>query len=169
MAGVYRTDAAVFHLSEPTTAKSMTTTATNFRLHYLWKFSIYFCGGVDIDANLKTKDKMYIDGDNFEKLMEKLSGMLNEIGKDLKSLINTNEVFDRDEKLPDNRDLCFLLHISKRTLQRYRTEGGLPYMKYGQKIWYKKIKNYMLFPFFFAFNLRRFASYSCSLTKAVSS
>jgi hypothetical protein len=80
---------------------------------------------------------MYIDNDSFEKWMEKLSKKVNKTGKDLKSLINTKEVFDRDEKLLDNQDLCFMLHISKRTLQRYRTEGGLPYMKYGQKIYYK--------------------------------
>ena len=80
---------------------------------------------------------MYIDSDIFEKWMANLSKMLNEIGKDLKSLINTDEVFDKDEKLLDNQDLCFMLHISKRTLQRYRTEGGLPYLKYGQKIYYK--------------------------------
>jgi hypothetical protein len=30
-----------------------------------------------------------------------------------------------------------MLHISKRTLQRYRPEGGLLYIKYGQKIYCK--------------------------------
>ena len=80
---------------------------------------------------------MYIDKEIFEKWMGKLSKMINEVGKDLKSLINTNEVFDKDDKLLDNQDLCFMLHVSKRTLQRYRTEGGLPYLKYGQKIYYK--------------------------------
>jgi hypothetical protein len=80
---------------------------------------------------------MYIGNDDFEKWMEKLSKKLNEIGKDLKSLIHTDPVFDKDEKLLDNQDLCFMLHVSKRTLQRYRTEGGLPFLKYGQKIYYK--------------------------------
>jgi hypothetical protein len=69
--------------------------------------------------------------------MEKLSKKLNEIGKDLKSFIHTNDVFDRDEKLLDNQDLCLMLHISPRTLQRYRSDGGLPFLKYGQKIYYK--------------------------------
>jgi hypothetical protein len=69
--------------------------------------------------------------------MEKLSKKLNEIGKDLKSFIHTNDVFDRDEKLLDNQDLCLMLHISPRTPQRYRSEGGLPFLKYGQKIYYK--------------------------------
>ena len=37
---------------------------------------------------------MYINNDDFEKWMERLSKKLNDIGKDLKSLVNTNEVFD---------------------------------------------------------------------------
>ena len=61
---------------------------------------------------------MYIDNDNFEKWMEKLSKKLTEIGQDLKSLINTDTVFDEDEKLLDNQDLAFLLKASFRTLQR---------------------------------------------------
>jgi hypothetical protein len=80
---------------------------------------------------------MYLNNDDFEKWMEKLSQKLDVIGKDLKSLINTNEVFDKEEKLLDNQDLCLMLHICKRTLQRYRSEAGLPFLKYGQKIYYK--------------------------------
>ena len=41
--------------------------------------------------------------------MQKLSKKLSEIGQDLKSLINTDKVFDKDEKLLDNQDLAFLL------------------------------------------------------------
>jgi hypothetical protein len=37
---------------------------------------------------------MYIDNEDFEKWMQKLSKKLNDIGADLKSLINTKEVFD---------------------------------------------------------------------------
>ena len=51
---------------------------------------------------------MYINNDDFEKWMERLSKKLNDIGKDLKSLVNTNEVFDKDEKLLDNQDLCLV-------------------------------------------------------------
>ena len=28
----------------------------------------------------------------------------------------------------DNQDVCMLLHVSKRTLQRYRSDGLLPYV-----------------------------------------
>ena len=68
---------------------------------------------------------MYIDNENFEKWMEKLSKTLTEIGQDLKSLINTDTVFDENERLLDNQDLAFLLKASFRTLQRYRAKNVL--------------------------------------------
>mgnify|MGYP003623833160 CR=1 FL=1 len=52
---------------------------------------------------------MYINNEDFEKWMDKLSKKLSEIGQDLKSLINISEVFNEDEKLLDNQDLAFLL------------------------------------------------------------
>ena len=68
---------------------------------------------------------MYIDNENFEKWMEKLSKKISEIGKDLKSLINTDKVLDDNEKILDNQDLAFLLKVSFRTLQRYRVNNQL--------------------------------------------
>ena len=68
---------------------------------------------------------MYIDNEDFEKWMEKLSKKLTEIGQDLKSLINTDTVFDENERLLDNQDLAFLLKASFRTLQRYRAKNVL--------------------------------------------
>ena len=52
---------------------------------------------------------MYIDNENFDKWMEKLSKKLTEIGQDLKSLINTDQVLEENERLLDNQDLAFLL------------------------------------------------------------
>ncbi|KAA6316967.1 hypothetical protein EZS27_032806 [termite gut metagenome] len=80
---------------------------------------------------------MYVDGSDFEKWMERLSQKLNEIGKDLKSMINTTEVLEKDEKLLDNQDLVFLFKISYRSLQRYRTSGVLPYFMIGHKTYYR--------------------------------
>lgn len=82
---------------------------------------------------------MYINNEDFEKWMEKLSKKLNEIGQDLKSLINTSEVFDDEEKILDNQDLAFLLKVSYRTLQRYRTSGNLPYFSIGHKTYYRTV------------------------------
>ncbi|MDR1381753.1 MAG: helix-turn-helix domain-containing protein [Tannerella sp.] len=62
---------------------------------------------------------MFVYDNHFDGWKEKLHGAVKKMGK--------------DEKLPDNQDLCLMLHISPRTLQRYRSEGSLPFLKYGQK------------------------------------
>jgi hypothetical protein len=80
---------------------------------------------------------MYLDEDNFEKWMQKLSKKLSEIGQDLKSLINTKEVFSADETLLDNQDLAFLLKVSYRTLQRYRASKRFPFFMVGHKTYYR--------------------------------
>lgn len=80
---------------------------------------------------------MYINNEDFEKWMQKLSKKLSEMGQDLKSLINTKEVFDPDEKLLDNQDLAFLLKVSYRTLQRYRSSKKLPFFMVAHKTYYR--------------------------------
>jgi hypothetical protein len=80
---------------------------------------------------------MYIDNEDFEKWMGRLSKKLNDIGQDLKSFINTKEVFDEDEKLLDNQDLAFLLKVSYRTLQRYRYSKKLPFFMIAHKTYYR--------------------------------
>lgn len=80
---------------------------------------------------------MYINNEDFEKWMDKLSKKLNDIGKDLKSLINTKEVFSEEDKLLDNQDLAFLLKVSYRTLQRYRSSKKLPFFMIGHKTYYR--------------------------------
>ena len=79
---------------------------------------------------------MYIDNENFDKWMERLSKKLSEIGQDLKSIINTDNVLDPNDKLLDNQDLAFLLKVSFRTLQRYRASGKLPYFTISHKTYY---------------------------------
>jgi len=80
---------------------------------------------------------MYINNEDFEKWMQKLSKKLTDIGADLKTFINTKEVFEEEEKILDNQDLAFLLKVSKRTLQRYRSNGMLPYFSIGHKTYYR--------------------------------
>ena len=82
---------------------------------------------------------MYIDNENFERWMEKLSKKLTEIGQDLKSLINSDTVLDDNEKILDNQDLAFLLKVSFRTLQRYRVNNQLPYFTIGRKTYYRAV------------------------------
>ena len=80
---------------------------------------------------------MYVNDNHFDGWMEKLTKAIGEIGKDLKLLVNTKDVFENDDKPLDNQEVSQLLHVSYRTLQRYRTEGLLPFVKLGQKIYYK--------------------------------
>lgn len=80
---------------------------------------------------------MYINNEDFETWMQKLAKKLTEIGQDIKSLINTNEVFNEEDKLLDNQDLAFLLKVSCRTLQRYRTSKKLPFFMVGHKTYYR--------------------------------
>jgi hypothetical protein len=40
------------------------------------------------------------------------------------------------ETLLDNQDLCFMFNVSKRTLQRFRSSGFLPYIRINQKLYY---------------------------------
>ena len=82
---------------------------------------------------------MYIDNENFDKWMERLSKKLSEIGQDLKSLINTDNVLDENDKILDNQDLAFLLKVSFRTLQRYRVNNQLPYFTIGRKTYYRAV------------------------------
>ena len=42
------------------------------------------------------------------------------------------------EKLLDNSDLCHLLNVSKRTIQRYRSSGELPFQRIKHKTFYKE-------------------------------
>ena len=42
------------------------------------------------------------------------------------------------EPLLDNQEVCLMLQISKRTLQRYRSEGALAYKTLGKKTYYSE-------------------------------
>lgn len=46
--------------------------------------------------------------------------------------------FLEGERLLDNQDVCQLLHVSKRTLQRYRTSGELPFQTIYHKTYYRE-------------------------------
>ena len=80
---------------------------------------------------------MYLDNEDFICWMEKIYSKLNEIGKGIKSITQTKDVLDENEKILDNQDLAFLLKVSYRSLQRYRDDGSLPFFKMKSKIYYR--------------------------------
>ena len=49
-----------------------------------------------------------------------------------------DEKWYKGERLYDNQDLCMMLQVSKRSLQRYRSIGILPYLMLRQKTYYKE-------------------------------
>jgi aspartate/tyrosine/aromatic aminotransferase len=68
----------------------------------------------------------------FQQIMEKLE-------KIEAMLVKLSQKKDnrKEEELMDNHDMCAMLGITKRTLQRYRQKGIVPYYMMGGKPYYK--------------------------------
>ena len=80
---------------------------------------------------------MYIENDEFGEWMQKLYAKLEELCKDVRVLRNADRVLPEDDNLLDNQDLCLLLKVGIRTLQRYRAIGALPYFTISGKVFYR--------------------------------
>lgn len=80
---------------------------------------------------------MYIDKEHFEAWMERIMDRFSRLDKTLDKMGKQRNMLD-GELLFDNQDLCQLLHVSKRTLQRYRSSGELPFHTLYQKTLYKE-------------------------------
>ena len=88
---------------------------------------------------------MYIDKENFEAWMERIMDRLDMQDKKIDRLLNSQNCLD-GEKLLDNQDLCFLLKVSVKTLQRYRKKGILPYLLLDGKYYYRASDIHKLIP-----------------------
>lgn len=79
-------------------------------------------------------------------IMERLDRqeqLLEEIRQHQRMMPQAEERVDKEkrfngERLYDNQDLCMMLQVSKRSLQRYRSIGILPYLMLRQKTYYKE-------------------------------
>lgn len=80
---------------------------------------------------------MYLDKENFEVWMERIMDRFDKQDKTLDKMSKHRNMLD-GEILFDNQDLCMLLNVSKRTLQRYRSTGELPFQTIYQKTYYKE-------------------------------
>ncbi len=80
---------------------------------------------------------MFIDKENFEAWMKRIMDRFDAQDKTLEKMSQKPAMLD-GELLLDNADLCRLLHVSKRTLQRYRSTGELPFRTVHQKTYYKE-------------------------------
>lgn len=77
---------------------------------------------------------MNIDREEFENYMERILEQIELLHKKADKLLPNQT--GKNLKLLDNQDLCQLLNINKRTLQRYRSKGTLKYLRVGGKTFY---------------------------------
>jgi hypothetical protein len=77
---------------------------------------------------------MHSDIENFEAYTERVLEQIELLHQKIDKLLLVKE--DNDIKLFDNQDLCQLLNVDKRTLQRYRSKGTLKYVRIGGKTFY---------------------------------
>lgn len=73
----------------------------------------------------------------FSELFKLLIKRFDKIDDKLERMVNVKSCLDGDE-LIDNQDLCLLLKVTKRTLQRYRDLNMIPYYKIDGRMYYKK-------------------------------
>ena len=74
-----------------------------------------------------------IEADIYNTLIEKCKELTRRVQK------LTEEYTElKSKEWLDNQDVCFILKISKRTLQYYRERGTIPYSQIDRKIYYKR-------------------------------
>ena len=78
---------------------------------------------------------MYIDKENFVAWMERIMDRFDMQERKIDRLLSEHNYLN-GEKLLDNQDLCFMLKVSTKTLQRYRKKGILPYLTLDGKYFY---------------------------------
>lgn len=78
---------------------------------------------------------MSIEKEYFEAFMERMLDRLESIDTKIGDLSQNHNIIN-GKKLLDNQDMCFLLKVDKRTLQRYRMSGNLPHIRISGKNYY---------------------------------
>ena len=88
---------------------------------------------------------MELDREVFEKYMKAVTERLSRQEKmililidDLKERNKEGKLYIRGERMYDSIELRKLLMMGKRTLQRYRSSGQLPYMKLRRTCYYRE-------------------------------
>ena len=74
---------------------------------------------------------MEIEDSKFDKSIEMVLKLLKELHQMTKAKNRIN-----GETILDNQDVCMLFKLTSRSLQRYRSEGELPFMRIGGKPFY---------------------------------
>jgi DNA-binding transcriptional MerR regulator len=80
---------------------------------------------------------MFIENKDFESWMKRIMERFNRLENMIDKPEEQTEVPTiNGERLYDNQDMCLLLNICKRTLQRYRSLGWLPFTRIDKKAYY---------------------------------
>lgn len=74
-----------------------------------------------------------MSNEDYERWMERLSDKIDSLEKRIDEVLTRQNILN-GEILLDNQDPCFQLKVSKRSLQRYRSEGKLKYKQIEQNL-----------------------------------
>ena len=79
---------------------------------------------------------MIVEKEYMESWMRRIMERLENIESRLTKVPERERRRFNGEHLLDNQDLCMMLNVSKRSLQRYRSLGWLPFKRIDQKTFY---------------------------------
>lgn len=82
---------------------------------------------------------MYIDKEHFDGWMRRIMERFDKLEKmQSPATVQSRTLLPDGDMLLDNFDLCQMLNVSKRTLQRYRSSGELTFQMIYHKTYYKE-------------------------------
>jgi len=81
---------------------------------------------------------MFIDKDYFDSWMKRIMARFDDIEEYFDKPQDKERQTLNGEILFDNQDLCMMLNISKRSVQRFRSYGWLEFKRINQKTYYLK-------------------------------
>jgi hypothetical protein len=79
---------------------------------------------------------MFIDKEYFDSWMKRIMERFDSLERKITKPPEKERRTYNGELLLDNQDLCMMLNVSKRSLQRYRSLGRLPFKRIDQKTYY---------------------------------
>ncbi len=79
---------------------------------------------------------MFIEKEYLESWMRQIMERFDRLESHFSKPPEKEQQIFNDEVLLDNQDLCIMLNVSKRSLQRYRSLGWLPFRRIDQKTYY---------------------------------
>ena len=81
---------------------------------------------------------MFIEKEYIETWMKRIMERFDNLEKKISKAPERERLTIDGELLLDNQDLCMMLNVSKRSLQRYRSLGWLVFRRIDQKTYYKE-------------------------------